>query len=46
MDAAETAVFLELELLRSTLFVLGRCIVPVLAFGTGKGNDVSHYFFL
>ncbi len=42
MSTTETAVFLHLQLAGSVFLVLRRSVVAVLAFGAGKGNDVSH----
>ena len=39
----ETAVLAELQLLRGGLLILRGCIVSLLALGTCKGNDISHY---
>ena len=39
---AETAVLLELQLVRSILFVLGRRVVALLAFGASKGHYIAH----
>jgi hypothetical protein len=39
----ETAVLAELQLLRGGLFVLGCRVVSLLALGTCKGDDISHY---
>jgi hypothetical protein len=44
MGAAEAAVFLELQLLRRILLVLGGGIVSLLALSAGKGDNVSHFF--
>jgi hypothetical protein len=44
VGTAESAVFLELQLLRRVLLILGRGVVSLLALGAGKGNDVSHLF--
>jgi hypothetical protein len=43
MGAAKAAVLFELKLLRSIFLVLGCRIVPLLALGAGKSNDVSHW---
>jgi hypothetical protein len=45
MGTAEAAVFLELQLLRRVLLVLGRRVVSLLALRAGKGNDISHVIF-
>jgi hypothetical protein len=42
MSPAETAVLFELQLLGSSLLVLGRRVVSLLALGTGKRNYVAH----
>jgi hypothetical protein len=39
---AETAVLAELQLIGSIFFVLGRRVIPLLAFGASQGNDVPH----
>jgi hypothetical protein len=48
MGPAETAVFLELQLVRGGTLVLGSGIVSPLALGTSQSNDFSHeplFFF-
>jgi hypothetical protein len=42
MGPAETAVFLELQLVRGRTLVLGGGVVSPLALGTSQGNDLSH----
>ena len=42
MGPAETAVFLELQLVRSRTLVLGSGIVSPLALRASQGNDFSH----
>jgi hypothetical protein len=42
MSTTEAAVFLHFQFAGSVLLVLRRRVVAVLAFGAGKGNDVSH----
>jgi hypothetical protein len=43
VNPAEAAVFLELQLLGGGSFILGCRIVSLLALGTCKGDDVSHF---
>jgi hypothetical protein len=40
--AAEPAVLAELKFFRLGFFVLGRCVISLLAFSAGKRNDISH----
>ena len=40
---AETAVLFKLQLVRSVLLVLGRCVVALLALGTSKSHDIAHW---
>jgi hypothetical protein len=40
--AAEAAILLELQLVRSILLVLGRSVVALLALGAGKSHYVAH----
>lgn len=40
--AAETAILIKLQLVRSILLVLGRCIVSLLALGASESDDVTH----
>jgi hypothetical protein len=42
MSATKTTILLEFQLLGGVLLVLRRRIVPLLALGTGKRDDVSH----
>ncbi len=44
MRAAEAAKFLELQLLRCILLVLGGRIIALFALGARKRYDVSHCF--
>ena len=44
--AAETTIFLELQLVRSIPLVLGRRVVALLALGAGKSHYVAHLFTL
>jgi len=43
VSPAEAAIFLEFELLGSSPLVLGRRIISLLALGTCKCDDVSHF---
>jgi hypothetical protein len=45
VGTAEAAVFLELQLLRRILLVLGGGVVPLLARSAGESDDVSHGVF-
>ena len=40
--AAEAAILLELQLVRSIPLVLGRSVVALLALGAGKSHYVAH----
>jgi hypothetical protein len=42
MLPAETAVFAELQLVRSSLLVLGGGVIALLALGASQSNDVPH----
>jgi hypothetical protein len=42
MFPTEATVLAELQLLRSILLVFRRRIVPLLALGAGKSDDISH----
>jgi len=42
MLATETAVFAEFEFFRFGSFVLGCCVISLLALGAAKRNDISH----
>jgi hypothetical protein len=43
MLPAEAAVLAEFQLLRRRLLVFRGCIVALLALGTRKSDDISHY---
>jgi hypothetical protein len=43
MFPAEAAVFLEFKLLRGILLVFCSRIITLLALGTCKGDNISHY---
>ena len=40
--AAEAAILLEFQLVRSVLLVLRRCVIALLTLGAGKGHYVAH----
>ena len=40
--AAETAILLKLQLVRSILLVLGRRVVALLTLCTTKGHNITH----
>jgi hypothetical protein len=42
MLTAESAVFAKLKLFRFGSFILCRCVVSLLALGTGERDDISH----
>jgi hypothetical protein len=46
MSFTETAVLLELKLLRRQSFILRRRVIAPLALGTPKGDDISHTCYL
>jgi hypothetical protein len=43
---AEPTILIELQFVRSIFLIFGGGIVPLLAFGAGEGDDITHSIFL
>jgi hypothetical protein len=46
MALAEATVLVKLQFVRSVFLILCCCVVPALALGAGKGDNVTHNSYL